>query len=358
MKFSIIAWPKNKNRKHNPYQSLLYDALEKIGAGLISEFSPSRLILTKGEKILHIHWPDVFLATARGWKFWAKLILLRGLFALTGLLGIPVIWTAHNIKRTGQQNTKLMGRFFWPWFASKIDGIIYMNKSSKIEAEKLFEHWCNVPNTIISHGHYGPIIANINSITPSITNKKPQILFFGSITKYKNANKLLETFLDLPVGLATLKIKGKMSEIEPDNKLLNILKNMSYDQKENVFFEDRFLDDKELVQAVTESELVVFPYSEVLNSGAAIFALSIGRPILVSDTPLFRELQEKVGEDWVRLIKTNINADMLLFTIRHAQKLKASKAKPDLSLLAWDLIAKQTQEFYRDVLSAKTEKGN
>jgi beta-1,4-mannosyltransferase len=340
----------------NPYQALLYNALVQIDVGQVYEFTPSKIILTKGNKILHIHWPDVFLATAKGWRFWAKLFSLRVLFVITGFLRIPIVWTAHNIKRTGQHNAALMEKFFWPWFAHKIDGIIYMNKSSKLKAEELFANWSQVPNAVIPHGHYGPIIAANNLMPPSAINKKPNVLFFGSITKYKNANKLLETFLELPLGFATLRIKGKMSNIEPDNELLKILDSLPYDQKENVFFENRFLDDNELIQAIRESDLVVFPYSDVLNSGAAIFALSVGKPILASDTPLFRDLKEQVGDDWVRLISDVLDADMLLRAIKHSIKLRDSTKKPDLSVFDWYLVAQKTKEFYENVLSVRSQR--
>jgi glycosyltransferase involved in cell wall biosynthesis len=355
LNLNIIAWPKRKNEKDNPFQSLLYKALEQMKSVQVTEFAPSKIILTKGTKILHIHWPDVFLATAKGWRFWAKLAFLRVLFALTRLLGIPVVWTAHNLKRTGQRNAARLETYFWPWFTKRLDGIIYMTVASKRNAEELFEHWCDIPNAIIPHGHYGPVIAAVSSAPSSIIADKAQFLFFGSITKYKNAYKLLNAFLSLPIGMATLVIKGRMSGTSPDIQLLQGLNDIPYNQKADVIFENRFLDDNELVQAIRESELVVFPYSDVLNSGAAIFALSVGRPILASDTPLFRELQAQVGQNWVRLIDGEIDGAQLALAIKHACVLKRSGQAPDLSKFEWDNIAKQTLAFYRHVLESGSQ---
>ena len=86
--------------------------------------------------------------------------------------------------------------------------------------------------------------------------------------------------------------------------------------------------------------------------------MSVGRPILASDTSLFGELQEQVGVDWVRLINGELDADILLNAMEHASKLKESKVKPDLSLLEWETIAEQTASFYYQVLFARSRHKN
>ncbi|MBU3004334.1 hypothetical protein [Paraglaciecola arctica] len=354
MTLTIIAWPKEKNKKNNPFQHLLYEAIEKRELLLVKEFNPFIVLTTKGQKVLHIHWPDVFLATAKGWKFWTKIAYLRVLFWIARILKTPIIWTAHNLKRPGQRNSDILDSVFWPWFSKRIDGIIYMTASSKRNGEELFPNWRDIPNVIIPHGHYGPIIDTHHLKPHTNSDDKPKLLFFGSITKYKNANKLLSAFLNLPEGNAILNIKGKMSSMSPDTLLLQKLEKLPCNRKSEVNFDNRFLSDEELIQSIQESEIIIFPYSDVLNSGAAIFALSVGRPILASDTPLFRELQQQVGSEWVQLINNELDAPQLSLAIKHAKTLKKSKASPDLSKFEWDLIAEQTIAFYQHVLAEKT----
>lgn len=350
MNLHILAWPKLKNQKGNPFQSLLYGSLCERGEVNVTEFGVFQLFFVRQPKILHIHWPDVFLATAQGWKFWLKLVFLRVLFVYSRLLGMPIVWTAHNLKRPGQQNSERMNKYFWPWFATRIDGIIYMTEASRVSAEEMFDRWRDIPNAIIPHGHYRPIIDKSPSRSPLKFCSKPQLLFFGSITKYKNAYQLLDAFLGLPRGSASLSIKGKMSKVNPDKRLVQCLSTLPPDRKEEIAFNNRFLDDDELIESIQHSDLVVFPYSDVLNSGAAIFALSVGRPILASDTPLFRELQGQVGQQWVRLIDGELKAKDLAVELKHARELKALGIRPDLSAFDWKAIADQTLTFYRQVL--------
>lgn len=356
MTLRVIAWPKSKNAATNPFQTLLYKAVEGRADVEVAEFHPSKIFLP-GRKVLHIHWPDVFLATAPGWRFWAKLAFLRALCAVAFVRGVPVVWTAHNIKRSGQRNSDLLDKFFWPWFSHRVDAIIFMTSASKIRAEAQFPNWKSIPTAVIPHGHYRPVIdAARNSTTVS---RPPcsagNLLFFGSITRYKNAFKLLQAFLGLPADTARLSILGKMSGASPDEKLLDLLADLPPERLTEVVYEDRFLDDAELVAAIRDADLVVFPYSDVLNSGAAIFALSVGRPILASDNALFRELQGQVGPDWVRLIKGDLDAAQLSGALDQARPLNSSGAAPDLSAFEWDRLAVQTVEFYNRVISRRRQ---
>ncbi|MEM5478106.1 glycosyltransferase [Pacificibacter sp. AS14] len=235
-----------------------------------------------------------------------------------------------------------------------------MTKASKIDAEQQLPELAGIPSSIIPHGHYLAAIeeslqgqdALASTDVPS-SSQAGGYLFFGSITRYKNAHKLLQAFLQLPTGSAQLTIKGKMSASSPDNDLMNLLNTLPPERTSDVIFENRFLSEDELVDAIQRSDLVVFPYSDVLNSGAALFALSVGRPILASDTALFRELRSQVGEDWVRLIDGELDAAQLSVALDQARVQKTKGLAPDLSVFDWNRIAKQTVDFYQYVIDAQ-----
>lgn len=349
----VYAWPKISNRDSNPYQYLLYSEVDKMDYIDVREFSAKSLIGVLSADILHIHWPDVFLAANGKGKFWLKLFFLRVLFFILRIRRIPVVWTVHNLKRAEQRNYALLDYFFWPWFSKRVDGVIYMTQESKREAEKLYPRWRGIPNFIIPHGDYLNVIESVELENYSSEENLaiPGILFFGSITEYKNAYKVLRSFVDLPNGLSRLSIMGKVSDNNPDHELLYLLESDSVKSRDDIVFENRFLSDIELVSALNNHDLVVFPYSEVLNSGAAIFALSSGRPILASDIPVFRELQAQVGEDWVYLIKGELDSNTLLEALKRAERLRNKESKPDLSELSWKGIAEETINAYRVVLN-------
>ena len=109
------------------------------------------------------------------------------------------------------------------------------------------------------------------------------------------------------------------------------------------------MPDSELVSHLREADLAVFPYREVSSSGAAIFALSAGRPILASDQPAFRELQSIIGGDWVTLYDGELTANVLEAAARRARRLICAGGAPSLNALSWETIADQTIEFYEAV---------
>lgn len=345
----ILAWPKQKNKARNPFQFLLYKGVEQITSAKVVEFSPARILGLFSADILHIHWPDAFLAAGKGTKFWLRYVLLRFIFWFARLTGTKVIWTAHNLQREGQCNAARLDKYFWPWFLRRIDGIIFMTNASKQSAFLRYGFLKQKSHIVIPHGHYGELVAEFEEPC-SVANKQSAILFFGSITPYKNAHKLLSSFLSLPEGVAELRIKGKMSLTEPDTILQEKLRTLPPERAHEVVYEDGFLSDRALVAEIKACDLVVFPYTDVLNSGAAIYALSVGRPILASNTALFKELQSLVGENWVHLIDEELNASVLLAALKKAKSLKQSSSTPDLSKLDWKIIAQQTIEFYQQVL--------
>src|SRR5437879_12899485 len=52
----ILAWPAFRPDTGNPYNALLYGAVERRGAE-VDEFTPRRLLSGRYD-VWHIHWPD------------------------------------------------------------------------------------------------------------------------------------------------------------------------------------------------------------------------------------------------------------------------------------------------------------
>lgn len=356
---TVLAWPARSNADRNPYQRLLYDALEEQNTYEVQEFSPVAPFLNRSYKILHLHWPDAFLAADTNWKFWLRLLYLYLLAYVVKLRGAKLVWTVHNLQRENQRNGQHMARFFWPWFLRRVDGVIYMTQASAEQARESTPELVGTPTAIIPHGHYLPVINPVSDQAPKASenpNETPSILFFGSITSYKNVWKVLESFLELPPGQARLEICGRMSHREPDTKLQDALNALPTERQGEVTFDDRFLSDEELVERLRQADLVVFPYSGVLNSGAAIFALSANTPLLASDNALFRELRDIVGADWVSLINNPLDGPQLTQALHHARALRSHSETPNLTALDWPKIAQQTAAFYNELADQKAHK--
>ena len=89
--------------------------------------------------------------------------------------------------------------------------------------------------------------------------------------------------------------------------------------------------------------IVTLPYRRILNSGSALLALGLDRPILVPETPTFSELAGEVGEQWVRRFHgTHLVAEHLESALEDLPE-----GAPNLSAYDWDLVAAATLEAYR-----------
>lgn len=313
----------------------------------IKEFSLVRLLFEPRLDILHLHWPDVFVATARPGRAKVKLALLKAIIGFAKLRGLRVVWTAHNLKRVGQRNGPLMTRAFWPAFIAALDGVIYLTESSKLIASRDEPALARIASAVIPHGPYEPPPGARLGDAPTTS---PILIFFGSIVPYKNAAALVKAFGELKPGTANLWILGKMSVNNPDLDLEPALERLPADARAHVTYDNRFLSEDELASSVRAATLVVLPYREVLNSGSVIYSLSARTPVLASRLPLFDELAEVVGEDWLTTYEASLTGEILRRALDHAEHLKRSPANPNLEPFAWPTIARQTAVFFSSLL--------
>ena len=91
-----------------------------------------------------------------------------------------------------------------------------------------------------------------------------------------------------------------------------------------------YLDDAQLVRRVGEAEVVVLPYRQMHNSGAALGALSMDRPVLVPANPVNADLAAEVGPGWVHTFTGPMTADVLSECVQALKTVERSAA-PDLS---------------------------
>jgi glycosyltransferase involved in cell wall biosynthesis len=270
---------------------------------------------------------------------------------VVSLRGAKMIWTAHNFQRDKVRNSASMEKWFWSWFIRRLDGIIFLNRTSADVLLKSYPKLAHKASVIIPHGHYGPVLNlehrnRLPETLASIQERPYNIIFFGGITAYKNVWQLVQAFLEIPAGRARLSLLGKMSERVPDKRLLQLLRDLPAERMDAIEFQDRFLPDDCLVERLEAADLVVLPYGDVLNSGAAIFALSTGQALLTTNTPSFLELREQVGREWVQLVKGILDGGQLIAASKNARKLMASGYSPDLRSMEWGPIAERTVEFY------------
>ena len=336
----VIGWPAFKTADANPYQALLYEAVQQAGTPVV-ECTLRALLTAPRGTVLHLHWPDAFIANAPLPRAVIKLFALRLLAFWSVLRGIAWVWTAHNLQRPTQRHAWLLDQAFWPWFAKTLSGILYLTEASRHAAEHRFPHLATIPSAITPHGIY-PV-----AMPTSPPTNRTELLFFGGVSPYKRVGDLIRAFVALDAADVHLRIAGASSAAHRDHDATAALAELPAHLRTNVTREDHFLSPEDLAARVHAAKLVVLPFVAVQNSGSVLYALSCGRPILVPDLPVFRDLRAQAGADWVHLFDGTLTAADLSTTLS-ALRTNADE-KPDLSAFAWPEIGAQTAAFFTRV---------
>ena len=155
---------------------------------------------------------------------------------------------------------------------------------------------------MIPHGHYTAWFAARQDLRPTAG----RVVFFGTLRPVKGVDRLLEAFRSVTAPGAELRIVGRPQVPEVADV---VRAEARRDPRVRVRLEH--VDDGDLAEEIRTAQLVVLPYLRMVNSGAVLLALSLGRPILVPDTETNRELRREVGSSWVHLYRGDVTADAI-----------------------------------------------
>jgi beta-1,4-mannosyltransferase len=341
----VMAYPAFNASQQNPYTRLLY----KHMAAQVVDFSFRRSLTTRYD-ILHLHWPEWELnayssATEAAARLRMKLLaidFLRG-------RGTRVVWTAHNLRAHDGLHPRLE-KWFWAAFMSRVDAYIALTQSGRAAARERFPRLERIPSFVIPHGHYRdeyPVNSNDDARKQlGIRSGAKVLLFFGQVREYKNVPALIRAFRKTQEDIV-LCIAGRPSS---ENLAAEVRREACGDPRVLLHLYEVPKDRVELF--FRAADLVVLPYRDILNSGAALLALSFNRPVMVPNQGAMGELQTSAGAEWVRTYSGDIDAAQLEDGLAWA----ATPARPhDLSLnhLEWPRLAEQTLHAYEEIRSER-----
>jgi beta-1,4-mannosyltransferase len=299
----------------NPYLVMLRAALLEEPTVEHIPFS-WRAALTERYDVLHVHWPDTLLAARHWWTRAGKRAALACLVARVRLRPIAVVRTVHNV---GPPSGAYLDRALIRALERRTDVRIRLAALTP-EAE-------GVPSVLIPHGHYRTWFDGM----PHAAIVPGRFGYVGLIKPYKGVERHIDAYGEASAidPTLTLRISGKPVDDALERRLRAATERLS-----GLDSTLRYVDEDAFVDVVTSSELVVLPYRFMHNSGTALAALSLGRPILVPDNDLNRALSAEVGPGWVHMFAGDLTADTLLDAIT---KLRAEPpgAAPDLSAREW-----------------------
>jgi beta-1,4-mannosyltransferase len=325
------AWITTSNR----FTTLFSEAVQNAGWN-VREFSwrPSAVF---APKIILLHWPDELFTAVSAFAHTKALVKVGILQLAKHLCGVRVVWLVHetrphDVGRRAKWSTKA--------FLNSLDGAIYLSRASKVAGEADIPELKRVPSLVTRHGHY-----RIDMERPPQPRRKPgnalNLVYFGQIRPYKNLDGLIRAAAAISPDEIRVKIIGWSKDPEFTRMLTELA---STAPSVTLDIRNALVPQETLEAALDESDGVVLPYRNILNSGAALFALSRNRPVMAPRLGTLPELQDEIGSDWVELYDGDITeADLREFTscLRRPQH-----AVADLSRYEWGPIGETIGEFF------------
>jgi beta-1,4-mannosyltransferase len=280
--------------------------------------------------VFQLHWPESLLRHRTRLGSSAKRLLTRMLLLRLRVTRTPLVRTAHNLAphEAGDAGERrllaALQRRTAHWIA--------LNPTTELPA--------GASASVILHGHYRDRFDR-----PAGLPVRGRVLQFGLIRPYKGVERLIETFVALNRPDLSLRVVGKPIDDEMRREV-----ETRAAQDPRVQLSLAFVPDDELAREVHAAELVVLPYRELHNSGVALVALSLDRPVLVPRTPSSEALRGEAGPEWVLLFDGELTAQVLEAAIDRAAGTVRAGGGPDLRGRDWDTVGRRHAEVYRRVL--------
>lgn len=341
----VLAWPARKNQGENPYNMQLYDSLRSVNVDAI-EFD-GKSALRANVDLVHIHWPDGILKTGNPILAVAKLLsLMVVILYWRAVRRKPIVWTVHNYGPHGARHPALANILYW-FLSRNVSLLIHMNIDGKAEVERRLPSLRRLPYAIIPIGLYAPMMGHDSGqrpqASPKVQTGRPLTIgYVGRIEPYKGALVLSEAFRKVPSSYpCELKIIGGCQDLK---YLKHLQDSVAKDSRQELV--EGWLENQQMIDWIQRCDLIVIPYSAVLNSSSIMLPVELGVPVLAPSMGSLKGVAAKIGSNWLSLYSGELTADTLLWasTLDHSNE-------PDLSEFNWNSIARETRASYESVLA-------
>jgi len=263
----------------NPYQDALTRHLSALQVALQKQYSLKDLFrygifLIARPDIVHLHWLPEF-----GWREWRFLRALAFVsrLALLRLRGIPLVWTVHNLRPHESRHPRL------DWLLARTvaalsNGLIVHGQNARQQAIDTWRLRDPGRFVVIPHPSYiGDYPNRIDRPTArarlGVKDSQVVFLFLGAVRPYKGVLELIQAFQQLASDRAVLVIAGQPLNDEFRRKIETAGAGL-----DNVRFRPGFVADDQIQVYMNAADVVVLPYRHLLSSGAALLAMSFGKP--------------------------------------------------------------------------------
>ncbi|MDP4175502.1 MAG: glycosyltransferase family 4 protein [Bacteroidota bacterium] len=363
----------------NPYSYCLCNSLAKLDIDLTlittSSFSKYNLCefktllyypaFEKGKikKILKYIYAlaKTFLTIRKGkydvihFQTFRKLNIEWLLFIVISYLYKNTIITVHNVL---PHEETFYCRLICKWiyiYARKIivhNGFVYDTLQALLNMHFKKEKICKIPHG--NYDYYNKYTDYINisiAYTPK-TNSTPllKMMMFGVMREYKGLDILLKAFSKIEQENVELLICGR-AKIDYCRKHEALAKELNINSK--VTFDWREIPEDQLVQIVSQADILLYPYRKIYQSGALMLAYTLGKPVIVSMAEGFREdVTDKVNGYITDFTNVEEFSALVSYIISHKVDLEEiGKHNKELSYskYCWNEVALKTFDLYKQL---------
>jgi beta-1,4-mannosyltransferase len=352
----------------NPYQQQLAKALEKLGIqvngiGGRHVFLPTA-ITAEGTTIVHLHWLHNYFRTPEFSKIPALKFLQLPFAAFTlsqfivGLIilkfiKIKIVWTAHNLA----SHETLFPRidYFCRFTVAHLaDSVIAHCDAAKDEIINNFQIKNINKVSVVYHGNYVEYYENSVSKsdarqTLGLTENDLVFLFLGLIRPYKGVLELIEAFLTLESIDKQLTIAGRVAGKSVDDTFAKQIQ-LKSEASSQIMYRPEFVPDDKIQVYMNACDIVVFPYRDVLTSGAVVLAMSFGKPCIAPKKGCIGETLNESGAFLYDPAQDNGLSEAMNQALvnRAALSQMGQYNQQAVEAWNWDAIAQQTDSIYRN----------
>lgn len=321
----------------NPFVHALRDCLSKEFD--VDELRYSKHLFGSSPSIFFVQWPES-LFRGRGPALSCMKTLVFAVYAIRlKFAGTRFVELVHNLApHEGSSNFE---RWAISTLRRNLDGAILLSPGD-VEGSTAM--------VVIPHPHYRESISQLGDFEGRQTlrlseDQGIQMLSFGQIRSYKGYEDAARL-----ICASELPIRYSVVGMPVDQVLVARLETIARSN-------DKFrlvagaVSDWELYEHVAACDVVLLPYGNFYNSGAAILALSLNTPIIAPRTDASESLASEFGTGWVRLYDPPLTAHKLSDL---ATALVPSEARVDMSRRDWSVISQQYHEFLFELLERQS----
>lgn len=280
-------------------------------------------------------------------------------FQYARLLGIPTVYTAHNILPHDERERNARG-MIWAYdkiYASAKHIIVHSEDSKQTLSDRF-----PLPDdkvSVIPHGNYVFVDSETIDSPPDscahlgLDPEKRYLLAFGTIRPYKGTEDLLEAFANIAPDFpnVNLLIAGKPIGQNP-NMLRDQIQNLGI--LDRVDFRPDYIDIKDIAHYFVASEIAVYPYHAIYQSGALQLAYAFARPVVATSVGAFPETIDE-GKNGLLVPPRDPSklasalTEVLSYSPEQRQEMGKHARHLAQTRYAWTSVAETTLDVYHNI---------